>query len=199
MSTSLNGMRVAILVTDGFEQIELTSPKAALEKEGATTIIASDQKGQVQGFHHDKKADHFLVEQIFDNIDPNDFDAVLLPGGVQNSDTIRLNQPAQRFVQAMQKQHKPIAVICHGAWLLVSAGLVKGRTLTSWPSLQDDIRNAGGEWVDQQVVTNDNWISSRKPDDLPAFNKAVIKTISDYKQQSVRGTEDENAVGLAAG
>lgn len=199
MSTSLTGMRIAILVTDGFEQIELTSPKAALEKEGATTIIASDKKGQVQGFHHDKKADHFLVDQVFDDIDPNDFDALLLPGGVQNSDAIRLNEPAQKFAQAMQKQGKPIAVICHGAWLLVSAGLVKGRTITSWPSLQDDIRNAGGTWVDQEVTIHDNWISSRKPDDLPAFNKAVITAIAGYKQQSVNGTEDENAVGLAAG
>jgi len=199
MSTSLNGMRIAILVTDGFEQIELTSPKAALEKEGATAIIAGQQKGRVQGFHHDKKADHFPVDQIFDDIDPNDFDAVLLPGGVQNSDAIRLIEPARTFVQVMQKQNKPIAVICHGAWLLVSAGLVKGRTLTSWPSLQDDIQNAGGKWLDQEVVTDDNWISSRKPDDLPAFNKAVIKAIADYKHQSVGGTEDENAVGLAAG
>ena len=199
MSTSLNGIRIAILVTDGFEQIELTSPKAALEKEGATTIVASDKKGQVQGFHHDKKADQFLVDQLLDDIDPNDFDAVLLPGGVHNSDTIRTNQSAQKFVQTMESQNKPIAVICHGAWLLVSAGLVKGRTITSWPSLQDDIRNAGGKWVDQEVAADGNWISSRKPDDLPAFNEAVIKSIASHKHQSVRGTEDENAVGLAAG
>ena len=199
MTTSLNGMRVAILVTDGFEQIEMTSPKAALEKEGATTVLASEQAGQVQGFNHDTKADHFLVDQTFDTIDAHDFDAVLLPGGVQNSDHIRLLPAAQKFVQAIQQQNKPVAVICHGAWLLVSAGLVKGRTLTSWPSLQDDIRNAGGKWVDQEVVSDGNWTSSRKPDDLPAFNKAVIKAIAAYKDSSVRGTEDENATGLAAG
>ncbi|WP_293775662.1 type 1 glutamine amidotransferase domain-containing protein [uncultured Oxalicibacterium sp.] len=199
MTTSLNGMRIAILVTDGFEQIELTSPKEALEKEGATTVIASEKAGQVQGFHHDKKADHFLVDQLFDDLDANDFDAILLPGGVMNSDNIRMHESARKFAQTMSEKKKPLAVICHGAWLLVSAGLVMNRTMTSWPSLQDDIRNAGGRWQDREVVTDDNWISSRKPDDLPAFNNAFIAAIADYKQRSVAGTEDENAVGLAAG
>lgn len=199
MTTTLNGMRVAILVTDGFEQIELTSPKEALEKEGATTVIASEKSGQVQGFHHDKKADHFLVDQLFEDLDAHDFDAVLLPGGVMNSDNIRMHESARKFVQTMSDKKKPLAVICHGAWLLVSAGMVKNRTMTSWPSLQDDIRNAGGRWQDREVVIDDHWVSSRKPDDLPAFNKAFIAAIAEYKQRSVAGTEDENAVGLAAG
>lgn len=199
MDQTLSGMHIAILVTDGFEQAEFTEPKAALEQEGAITKVASEKLGQVQGFKHDTKADRFNVDLTFDNIDPEDFDAVLLPGGVMNADYIRLQPDAQRFVQGMQGQGKPIAVICHGAWLLVSSGLMTGRTLTSWPTLQDDIRNAGGKWVDQEVVTDKNWISSRKPDDIPAFNKKVIEQFAQYKKRSAKGTSDQDAVGLASG
>jgi protease I len=198
MNPKLQGMQVAILVTNGFEQAEFTQPKKALETEGAITKVASEKRGQVQGFNHDTKADSFKVDLTFDELDASSFDAVLLPGGVMNSDHIRLLPAAQNFVKAMQQQGKPIAVICHGAWLLVSSGLVSGRTLTSWPTLQDDIRNAGGKWVDRQVVLDGNWISSRKPDDIPFFNEKVIETIANYRQANVQGTQDEEAVGLAS-
>lgn len=198
MDTLLNGMHIAILATDGFEQAELTQPQKALEQQGAITKIVSEKAGRVQGFRHADKADFFNVDLTLGEADHSDFDAVLLPGGVMNSDHIRSLPQAQQFVQGMQQAGKPIAVICHGAWLLVSAGLVKGRTLTSWPSLQDDIRNAGGKWQDQAVIVDANWISSRKPDDIPAFNRAIVKNIAAYMQAGLKGTGDEHAVGLAS-
>lgn len=198
MNPKLQGMQIAILVTNGFEQAEFTKPKKALETEGAITKVVSEKRGQVQGFNHDTKADAFKVDLTFDELDASSFDAVLLPGGVMNSDHIRLLPAAQNFVKAMQQQGKPIAVICHGAWLLVSSGLVSGRTLTSWPTLQDDIRNAGGNWVDRQVVCDGNWVSSRKPDDIPFFNEKFIETVANYRHANVKGTQDEEAVGLAS-
>lgn len=198
MDQKLNGLDIAILVTDGFEQAEFTEPKAALEAQGASVKVISNQPGKVQGFHHDTKAEQFPVDLVFSDADPKLFDAVVLPGGVINADQIRIIPEAQRFVQSMQQDGKPIAVICHGAWLLVSAGLVKNRTLTSWPTLQDDIRNAGGNWKDQEVVTDENLVSSRKPADIPAFNREIIDLIAKYKMAHVRGTEDESAVGMAS-
>lgn len=183
-SPDLRGMKIAILACDGFEQVEMTEPRKALQQAGAQTRLISAGKGQVQGFHHDQPADKFDVDLTFDEARPEDFDAVLLPGGVMNADVIRTNAKAQQFVQELQRQDKPFAIICHAPWLLVSAGLVKGRTLTSWPSLQDDIRNAGGEWVDQQVVRNANWVSSRKPDDIPAFNQAVLELLASRQGQA---------------
>lgn len=181
MQNELTGTRIAILVTDGFEQIELTGPRQALEDAGATTLIISAKPGQVQGFHHDVKGDAFDVIKTFDQVQADDFDAVLLPGGAVNADQIRIMPLAQRFVQAIQQSGKPIAVICHGAWLLVSAGLIRGRTLTSWPTLQDDIRNAGGSWIDQEVVEDGNLISSRKPDDIPAFNQRLLTRLKQHR------------------
>ena len=175
----LAGRKVAILTTDGFEQVELTGPREALEGAGATVTIVAMNRGQVQGFHHDKPADKFDVGQTLEEAKPEDFDAVLLPGGVMNADKLRNSRHAQEFVQAMQKAGKPIAAICHAPWLLISAGLVKGRKLTSWPSLQDDLRNAGGEWVDEEVVRDGNWVTSRKPADIPAFNQAVIERFAE--------------------
>ncbi|WP_454726310.1 MULTISPECIES: type 1 glutamine amidotransferase domain-containing protein [Cupriavidus] len=172
--TALAGKRVALLVTDMFEQIELTGPRQALQQAGATTVIVSPNAGQVQGAHHDSKADRFDVQAVLSEARPETFDAVMLPGGVMNADTLRTSAEAQRFVRQIQDDGKPVAVICHGAWLLVSAGMVRGRTLTSWPSLADDIRNAGGEWVDREVVRDGNWVSSRKPDDIPAFNREMV-------------------------
>jgi protease I len=198
MDSTLRGMQIAILVTDGFEQAEFTEPKVAFEREGATTKVASQKTGQVQGFKHDTKADRFDVDITFKELDAKEFDAVLLPGGVMNADTIRMIPEAQNFVKDMQKQGKPIAVICHGGWLLVSSGLVAGRTMTSWPSLQDDIRNAGGKWLDREVVVDGNWISSRKPDDIPAFSSKAIELIAAYRQSGVEGTADEQAVGVAS-
>jgi protease I len=174
----LSGRKVAILALDGFEQVELTGPRQALQDAGATTTLVSMNRGQVQGFHHDKPADKFDVDLTLEEAKPDDFDAVLLPGGVMNADKIRNGHHAQEFVQAMQRAGKPIAAICHAPWLLISAGLVKGRKLTSWPSLQDDLRNAGAEWVDEEVVRDGNWVTSRKPADIPAFSKAAIESIA---------------------
>jgi protease I len=198
--TRLAGLSVAILVTDGFEQVEMTGPREALEKEGAATHILSAKPGKVRGFRHDEKADEFEVAKTFDQAAPADFDGVLLPGGVMNGDAMRMIPEARRFVEAMQADGKPIAVICHGGWLLVSAGLVKGRTMTSWPSLQDDIRNAGGNWVDQEVAVDGNLVSSRKPQDIPAFNRAFIAALGQRVAESVRGTSDEkgSSVGVDA-
>ena len=175
---TLSGCKVAIIVADDFEQVEMTGPRQALQEAGAQTVLVSIHAGQVQGFNHDKAADRFDVQMTLEQARPEDFDAVLLPGGAINADQLRTSQHAQKFVQAMQREGKPIAVICHAPWLLVSAGLVKGRKLTSWPSLQDDIRNAGGEWVDEQVVRDGNLVTSRKPADIPAFNKAVCELIA---------------------
>lgn len=173
-ASSASGLSVAILLTDGFEQIELTGPRTALDAAGARSTLISLKSGRVQGFHHDVHGDSFKVDQTFDQAVAEDFDAVLLPGGALNADQLRIVPQAQRFVQAMQRDAKPIAVICHGAWLLVSAGLVRGRKLTSWPTLRDDICNAGGNWLDAEVVEDGNLVSSRKPDDIPAFNRHFI-------------------------
>lgn len=181
---TLRGLKVAILACTDFEQVEMTEPRKALEQAGAQTKLISEKKGQITGFHHDQPGDKFDVDLTFDEANPDDFDAVLLPGGVVNADAIRIIPEAQRFVQALQKQDKPFAIICHAPWLLVSAGLVKGRTLTSWPTLQDDLRNAGAEWVDQQVVKDRNWVSSRKPDDIPAFNQAVLELLASRQHQA---------------
>jgi protease I len=171
---NLSGMKVAALVTEGFEQVELTGPRDALQAEGAQVVIVSHQAGEVQAFKHHDRADKFKVELSFDHARAADFDAVLLPGGVVNGDQIRLVKPAQKFVQDMDEAGKPIFVICHGGWLLISAGLVHGRSMTSWPTLQDDIKNAGGQWVDRAAVVDGKWVSSRKPADLPDFNRAII-------------------------
>ena len=173
--TSLDGMTVAILALDGFEQVEMTEPRKALQQAGATTRLVAMNPGKVTGFHHDKPGDKFDVDVTLEHARADDFDAVLLPGGVMNADHLRISQSAQHFVQAMQQAGKPFAVICHAPWLLINADLVKGRTLTSWPTLEADLRNAGANWVDQQVVRDGNWVTSRKPADIPAFNQAMVE------------------------
>lgn len=178
MADSLKGCKVAVLAVDGFEQAELVEPQRALAQAGATVHVISSRPGQIQGFKHVDKGDAVDVDTTFDKAVPGDYDAVVLPGGVVNGDAIRSLPQAQAFVKAIDQARKPIAVICHGAWLPVSAGLIKGRTVTSWPSLQDDIRNAGGTWVDKEVVEDGNFITSRKPDDIPAFNKTLIAQLS---------------------
>jgi len=167
--------RVAILVTNGFEQAELEEPRKALDEAGAITMVVSPQSRPVQGMNHSEKGDEFTVDLLLKDANPENFDAVLLPGGAVNADNLRMNEDAREFVRAMDNSGKPIAVICHGPWLLVSAGLVKGRHLTSYHTLQDDIRNAGGNWTDKETVLDQNWISSRKPDDIPAFNRGMIQ------------------------
>ncbi|CAG4889119.1 type 1 glutamine amidotransferase domain-containing protein [Paraburkholderia saeva] len=181
MANTLQGCKVAVLAVDGFEQAELVEPKRALTDAGATVHVISTKSGTIQGFRHVDKGDTVNVDATFDKAKPDDYDAVVLPGGVVNGDAIRLLPQAQAFLKAVDSARKPIAVICHGTWLPVSAGILKGRTVTSWPSLQDDIRNAGGTWVDQEVVQDGNLISSRKPDDLPAFNKTLIAQLSRRK------------------
>jgi protease I len=198
MNPELNGMRVAILVSDGFEQVEMTEPKKILEQEGAVTTLISDRFDQVQGMHHDKPGDRFTVELLLREADAHAFDAVLLPGGAMNAATLRGIPEAQGFVQTIQEDGKPIAVICHGAWLLVSAGLVKGRTLTSYPTLEKEIRAAGGNWVDQEVVVDGNLVSSRTPADIPAFNSKMVEAIAGRMRANVRGTADDSAVGIAS-
>lgn len=198
MDTTLNGMTIAILVTDGFEQSEFTEPRAALEQQGAITKVISAQRGKVQGFHHDVKGDQFDVDLTFSEASPQDFDAVLLPGGVMNGDQIRIIPEAQSFVRSMDEESKPIAAICHGGWLLVSCGLAEGRTMTSWPTLQDDIRNAGGNWIDQEVVVDGNLITSRKPSDIPDFNAKLIDKLFERLAGSARGTRDEQTgIGIS--
>jgi protease I len=177
MTPQLNDIKIAILVDDLFEQAELAEPKKALEAAGATVHVVSPKGPQVTGMKHHDKGDRFDVDVPLDKARPGDYDGLVLPGGVVNADTLRTNEAAQKFAQAFDGAGKPIAVVCHSAWLLISAGLASGRTLTSWPSLQDDLRNAGATWVDREVVSDGNWTSSRKPDDLPAFNREFIAAL----------------------
>ena len=171
---SLDDKRVAIVVADDFEQVEMTEPRKALEQAGATTVLVAPKAGKVQGVNHDTRADSFVVDQTLDQASPDDFDAILLPGGALNADFLRAQPKAQEFVRQFDRAGKPMAVICHAPWLLVSAGLVRGRTLTSYHTIQDDVRNAGGAWQDRAVVRDGNWVTSRQPDDIPAFNREMI-------------------------
>ena len=174
----LANVRVAILATNDFEQSEMTEPRQALKEAGAQTTLIAPQPGRLQAMKHDVKVDSFDVDLVLERANPADFDAVVLPGGALNADALRADQRAQEFIRQIDKLGKPIAVICHGSWLLVSAGLTKGRTLTSYHTIQDDIRNSGGQWVDREVVRDRNWISSRQPSDLPAFNREMIALFS---------------------
>jgi len=180
---ALNGLRVAIICTDWFEQAEMTEPRQALDEAGAETMLIAPKNGKVQGVKHDKRADEFPVDLALDQADPEQFDAVLLPGGAMNVDAIRMDPKAQDFVRAMDRADKPIAVICHGPWLLISAGLTRGRTLTSYHTMQDDVKNSGAHWVDRQVVRDGNWVSSRQPDDIPAFNREMIALFAEDQQR----------------
>jgi protease I len=190
MQQTLNGLRVAILVADDFEQVEMTEPKKALEQAGAQVTLISPRPGQVNGVNHDQKADSFKVDMTLDQANPHDFDAVMLPGGALNADSLRMQTKAREFVQQMDRAGKPMAVICHAPWLLVSSGLVRGRTLTSYYTIQDDIRNAGGNWVDQEMVRDRNLVTSRSPKDLAAFNSAMVALFSEYKQHKLGQTQN---------
>jgi protease I len=171
---SLQGKKVAILVTDGFEQVELTGPRKALDQAGAKTEVVSPAKGQVKGWNHTEWGDKIPVDVPLQQARPENYDALLLPGGVMNPDHLRMDPDAVRFVKSFVDAGKPIAAICHGPWTLIEAGAVRGKKMTSWPSLQTDLRNAGAHWVDQQVVHDGNLVTSRKPDDIPAFNQEMI-------------------------
>ena len=174
MRKDLHGKRIAFLLTDGFEEVELTQPRKALDEAGAKTEIVSPAKGEIQGMNHNDKGDKFKVDITLDRADPEHFDALVLPGGVMNADELRTYPDAVSFVKAFFDQGKPVAAICHAPWMLVEAKVVSGRTLTSWPSLQTDIRNAGGKWVDHEVVQDGQLTTSRKPDDIPLFNRKML-------------------------
>lgn len=176
---SLNGKRVAILVEDGFEQVEMTSPKMALEEAGAKTYIISPKADKVKGWEHTEWGQEFPVDVVIDQANANDYDALILPGGVMNPDKLRTNRKAVQFVRSFFDQRKPVAAICHGPWMLAEAGVVKGRKVTSYPSIQTDLKNAGANWVDQEVVVDQGLVTSRKPDDLPAFNRKLIEEIAE--------------------
>jgi protease I len=175
---SLDGLAVAILVTDGFEQVELEEPREALEAAGAETEVVSPKSPKVKGWNHDKWGDEIDVGQSLGEADPKDYDALLLPGGVMNPDALRMQSDAVAFVKAFLDSGKPIAAICHGPWTLIEAGAVKGHVMTSWPSLKSDLQNAGAQWVDREVVLDANLVTSRNPGDIPAFNREMIKLFS---------------------
>ncbi|MBA3662211.1 MAG: type 1 glutamine amidotransferase [Gammaproteobacteria bacterium] len=179
MTKNLTGKKIAILVTNGFEQVELTDPKAALEKAGAKVDIISPEKDKVKGWKHTEWGDEFKVDVLLDDADPTQYDALLLPGGVINPDKLRLNDEAINFVKRMNQANKPIAAICHGPWLLINAGIVKDRKLTSWPSIKLDLINAGAKWHDAEVIRDLNLVTSRKPEDIPAFNEEIINVFSE--------------------
>lgn len=177
---NLEGLRVAILATDGVEDAELKDPRKALDDAGAKTTLIAPKAGEIQSLNHSDKASHYNVDETLDQVRAEKFDAVLLPGGALNADTLRVHPRAQEFVREMNQSGKPIAFICHAPWLLVSAGLVKGRSMTSYHTIQDDIRNAGGKWQDEEVVQDKNWVSSRQPSDILAFNSTMIELFSQY-------------------
>jgi protease I len=179
MSSPLESKKVAILVADGFEQVEMTDPRAALVEAGATTTLISPNRRRVQAMKHHDKGDVFDVDLPLDSANADDFDALVLPGGVANPDVLRTNEKAVAFARSFFDAGKPVAAICHGPWLLVEADVVRGRTVTSWPSLKTDLRNAGAEWVDREVVVDQGLVTSRKPDDIPAFNRKVVEEIAE--------------------
>ena len=176
----LNNFRVAILATDGFEEAELTQPKQALEDAGAQTDVIAPKSGDIQAFHHHDKTITVEVDRTLDQAKPQDYDAVLLPGGALNADAMRVNPQVKTFLRAMQEEGKPFAVICHAPWELISAGLVEGRRITSYHTIQDDLKNAGADWVDEEAVVDGNWVSSRNPDDIPAFNREMTRLFASH-------------------
>jgi protease I len=180
----LNGKTIAILATDGVEQVELEKPRDAFEEAGAKTLLVAPKSGAIQGFQQHDKGKRFHVDLALDQASANDFDALLLPGGVINPDALRAIPQAMDFVRGFAEAGKPIAAICHGAWSLVEADLVRGRTLTSWPSLMTDLKNAGAIWVDREVVVDRGLITSRKPDDLPAFIGKAIEEFNEGRHES---------------
>jgi protease I len=179
MPSQLKGRKVAFLATDGVEQVELTAPWNALKQAGAETILVSDKTGEIEAVNHGEKGEKFRVGAEVSTVTARDFDALVLPGGVQNPDKLRTNKTAVSFVREFMELDKPVAAICHGPWLLVEADAVRGRTITSWPSLETDVRNAGGAWVDKQVQVDQKLLTSRKPDDLPAFCSRLVELLAD--------------------
>jgi protease I len=184
----LQGKKVAILVDTGFEQVELIEPRQALDQAGAKTVVVSPQKDRVKGWNHTAWGQEVAVDLPLEKARAEDFDALLLPGGVMNPDRLRMNRKAVDFVKAFLTAGKPVAAICHGPWLLVEADVVRGRTVTSYPSIQTDLKNAGARWVDQEVVVDNGLVTSRKPDDIPVFNRKMIEEFREgvHKAQEAR-------------
>jgi protease I len=179
MARKLDGKKIAILVADSFEQVEMTKPRDALDEAGAKTKIVSLKAGKIQGMHHADKGDKFDVDITTQDARPNEFDALMIPGGLFNPDALRSDQKALEFARHFFREHKPVAVICHGPQVLINADLVRGRKMTSWPAIQVDMRNAGANWVDEEVVVDNGLVSSRKPDDIPAFNRKMIEEFAE--------------------
>jgi protease I len=180
MADKLKGKRIAFLVApEGTEQVELTEPWKAVENEGATPELVSTESGEIQAFNHLDKADKFAVDHTVGDVSASDYDGLVLPGGVANPDNLRTHEDAVGFVRSFFDAGKPVAAICHAPWTLIEAGVVDGRTMTSWPSLQTDLRNAGADWVDEEVVVDQGLVTSRKPDDLPAFNAKAVEELSE--------------------
>ena len=181
----LDGKKIAFLATDGVEQIELTEPRKAVEQEGAETQLVSLEEGEIQGYEHLDKADRFQVDATVKDVSADDFDGLVLPGGVANPDFLRADEDAVAFVRAFVEAGKPVGAICHGPWTLVEAGVVDGLTLTSWPSLKTDIRNAGGNWVDEEVHVDRGLTTSRNPDDIPAFNAKIVEEFCEGRHEEL--------------
>ena len=192
MANELQRKKIAFIATEGVEQVELTEPWQAVKNEGAEPELVSLEEGQIQGFSHYDKADSFKVDRTVEEARADDYDGLVIPGGVGNPDTMRMDENAVDFVRQFFEQGKPVGVICHGPWMLVEAGVVRGRKVTSWPSLQTDIRNAGGNWVDEEVVVDQGLVTSRKPDDLPAFNKKIIEEFAEgrHEEQAAKTQAD---------
>jgi protease I len=191
-SPSLSGKRVAILATDGVEQVELTEPRKALDAAGAKTKVVSPKSGSIKGWNFTNWGDDIKVDVALDATSPDDFDALMLPGGVINPDTLRMNEDAVSFVRAFFEAGKPVASICHGPWMLIEADVVRGRNVTSWPSLRTDLRNAGANWTDSESVTDHGLVTSRKPDDIPAFSRKMIEEFAE-------GVHEEQRASVHAG
>ena len=187
MAVSLSGKRVAILATDGVEEVELTAPRRALDQAGARTLLVSPKRDKVKAWQHDDWGSELVVDVPLREAHADDFDALLLPGGVMNPDRLRMDENAVRFVKSFFQAGKPVAAICHAPWMLVEAGVVDGRMMTSWPSLQTDLRNAGADWVDREVVDDGGLVTSRKPDDLPAFNQRMLEEFAEGGQDAPHG------------
>jgi protease I len=183
MAESLNGKKVAFVATDGVEQVELTEPLKAVRDAGAETELVSIESGEFQGFNHLDKGDTFTADKAASDADAADYDALVLPGGVANPDFLRQDADVLEFVRAFFEQGKPVGVICHGPWTLIDAGVVKGRTITSWPSVRTDLVNAGATWVDKEVVVDEGLVSSRKPDDLPAFCAKIVEEFAEGRHE----------------
>lgn len=181
---SLKGKKIAFLATDGFEQVELTEPRKALDQAGAETIVIAPKSGEIKGWKLKDWGDSVQVDQVLKDANPNDYDALVLPGGVLNPDHLRMDPAAINFVKQFVSTGKPVAAICHGPWTLLEAGVLKGKTVTSWPSLKTDLRNAGANWVDQQVAEDGQFITSRNPDDIPAFSKAILEAVGQGVRQA---------------